>query len=103
MKVKLLKDNYYVSETDGNKFGKKDEVINIDSLFYKLISDICKPVKMDEAEEKEEKKNNKKPLDKMNKAELIAKAEELELGLTEEQTDAMSKADIIKLIVAKKN
>lgn len=99
MKVKLLQDNYYVSETDGNKFGKKDEVVNIDPLFYKLISDICKPVKVEDVEEEKQEKENEKPLDKMNKAELIAKAEKLELGLTQEQIDAMTKADIIKLIV----
>lgn len=96
MQVKLTQDQYYVSETDGNKFGKKDEIVNIDPLFHKLIADVCVPVKI-----KEEQKQDEKPLEKMNKAELIAKAEELELGLTQEQIDAMSKTDIIKVIVDK--
>lgn len=96
MQVKLTQDQYYVSETDGNKFGKKDEIVNIDPLFHKLIADVCTPVKI-----KEEQQQDEKPLERMNKAELIAKAEELELGLTAEETDAMNKADIIKLIVAK--
>lgn len=98
MQVKLTQDQYYVSETDGNKFGKKGEIVNIDPLFHKLISDVCTPVKI---EEEKEEKQDEKPLERMNKAELIAKAEELELGLTAEETDAMNKADIIKLIVAK--
>lgn len=95
MQVKLTQDQYYVSETDGNKFGKKDEIVNIDPLFHKLIANVCTPVKI------KEERQNEKPLERMNKAELIAKAEELELGLTQEQIDAMSKADIIKVIVDK--
>lgn len=103
MKVKLTRNQYYVSETDGNQFGKKDEIVNIDPLFYKLISEHCTPVKIQEDEEKDAGQTKEKPLDKMNKTELIQKAESLELGLTQEQTDAMNKADIIKLIVDKLN
>lgn len=97
MKVRLKQDQFYVSEANGNRFGKKDEVVNIDPLFHKLIADVCVPVKLDE---KEDKKSEEKPLEKMNKNELIAKAADLELGLTQEQIDAMNKADIIKLIIA---
>ena len=101
MRVKLLQDQYYVSETDGNKFGKKDEIVNIDPLFYKLISAKCKPVKNDE--QKQDEKSEEKPLDKMNKVELVEKAKTIGLELTQEEIEAMTKADIIKLIVDKQN
>ena len=101
MQVKLLQDQYYVSETDGNKFGKKDEIVNIDPLFYKLISTKCKPVKNDE--QKQDEKSEEKPLDKMNKVELVEKAKTVGLELTQEEIEAMTKADIIKLIVDKQN
>lgn len=101
MRVKLLQDQHYVSENDGNKFGKKDEIVNIDPLFYKLISNVCKPVKNEEKEKDE--KPAEKSLDKMNKQELINKAKEIGLDLTDEQIEAMTKADIIKVIVDKQN
>lgn len=93
MKVKLLQDNGYVSETEGNKFGRKGEIVNIDPLFLKLIKDKCKIVGDDEDDKKTEK-----PLDKMNKADLITKGKEVELDLTDEDYEKLNKADIIKLI-----
>ena len=67
MQVKLKRDNYYLSETEGQKFGKKGEIINIDPLFYKHIKGICEIVKGNS----DEKKPDEKPLDKMNKADII--------------------------------
>ena len=96
MQVKLKQDNYYLSETEGQKFGKKGEIINIDPLFYKHI--ICEIVKGNS----EEKKPDEKPLDKMNKAELVEKAKEIGLEYTDDEYEAFNKADIIKLIQEKK-
>lgn len=98
MQVKLKQDNYYLSETEGQKFGKKGEIINIDPLFYKHIKGICEIVKGNS----EEKKSNEKPLDKMNKAELVEKAKAIGLEYTDEEYEAFNKADIIKLIQEKK-
>ena len=93
MKVKLLQDNGYVSETEGNKFGLKGEIVNIDPLFLKFIKDKCEIVASDEEDKKAEK-----PLEKMNKQELVAKGKEVELDLTDEDYEKLSKADIMKLI-----
>lgn len=98
MQVKLKQDNYYLSETEGQKFGKKGEIINIDPLFYKHIKGICEIVKGNS----EEKKHDEKPLDKMNKAELVEKAKEIGLEYTDDEYEAFNKADIIKLIQEKK-
>lgn len=98
MQVKLKQDNYYLSETEGQKFGKKGEIINIDPLFYKHIKGICEIVKGNLGENKP----NEKPLDKMNKAELVEKAKEIGLEYTDDEYEAFSKADIIKLIQEKK-
>lgn len=98
MQVKLKRDNYYLSETEGQKFGKNGEIINIDPLFYKHIKGICEIVKGNS----EEKKPDEKPLDKMNKAELVEKAKEIGLEYTDDEYEAFNKADIIKLIQEKK-
>lgn len=98
MQVKLKRDNYYLSETEGQKFGKKGEIINIDPLFYKHIKGICEIAKGNS----EEKKLDEKPLDKMNKAELVEKAKDVGLEYTDEEYEAFNKADIIKLIQEKK-
>ena len=97
MQVNLKQDNYYLSETEGQKFGKKGEIINIDPLFYKHIKGICEIVKGNS-----EKKPDEKPLDKMNKAELVEKAKEIGLEYTDDEYEAFNKADIIKLIQEKK-
>ena len=91
MQVKLKRDNYYLSETEGQKFGKKGEIINIDPLFYKHVKG-----------NSEEKEPDEKPLDKMNKAELVEKAKEVGLEYTDDEYEAFNKADIIRLIQEKK-
>jgi len=94
MKVKLNQDQRYIAENGGIRFGKKGETVAIDALFYKLISDVCTPVKSEEKEEEKEEK----PLDKMNKSELREKAAEVGVNMTDEEFDAYTKADIIRLI-----
>ena len=98
MQVKLKQDNYYLSETEGQKFGKKGEIINIDPLLYKHIKGICEIVKGNS----EEKKPDEKPLGKMNKVELVEKAKEIGLEYTDDEYEAFNKVDIIKLIQEKK-
>lgn len=100
MKVKLNQDQGYVSLNEGNKFGKKDEIVDIDPLFYKLISTKCTPVK---ADEENKSKEEEKPLAKMNKEELIAKAKSLNVDLDDAAYEAMTKADILKVVVDAQN
>lgn len=99
MKIKLNTDQHYIAADGGIHFGKKGEVVNIDPLFAKLIRDKFSIVKNEEDE------NNKpeKSLDKMNKAELTAKIKELGIDITDEEIEAMSKAELIKIIVNAQN
>lgn len=98
MKVKLKKDQYYIAAAGGRFCGKKDEIVDIDPLFAKHIRDNYMPVKSQESED-DEKKPQEKPLEKMNKAELTAKIKELELDYSDEDIEAMTKAELIKVIV----
>lgn len=70
MKVRLNCDQRYINVMGGIYFGKKGEVIDVDVLFARHIQGKYTPVK-DEVEKPE---SDEKPLEKMNKAELIAKA-----------------------------
>ena len=98
MKVKLKQDNYYISETGSQKFGYKDQGVNIDQLFHKHITLICEIVS-----DKEEKEPEEKPLNKMNKDELVEKAKEVGLDYSDEDYEKFTKADITKLIQEKIN
>ena len=98
MKVKLKQDNYYISETGSQKFGHKGQVVNIDPLFHKHITLICEIVA-----DKEEKEPEEKPLNKMNKDELVEKAKEVGLDYSDEDYEKFTKADITKLIQEKIN
>lgn len=99
MKVKLNTDQHYIAADGGIHFGKKGEVVNIDPLFAKLIRDKFSIVKNEE----DEGNKPEKPLDKMNKAELTAKIKELGIDITDEEIEAMSKAELIKIIVNAQN
>lgn len=101
MKVKLNENQYYIAADGGIHFGKKGEVINIDAIFAKLIREKYSVVKTEEEEEKTSKPE--KPLDKMNKAELVEKVKKLEIDITDEEIEATSKAELIKLIVNAQN
>ena len=98
MKVKLKQDNHYISETGSQKFGYKDQVVNIDPLFHKHITLICEIVA-----DKEEIEPEEKPLNKMNKDELVEKAKEVGLDYSDEDYEKFTKADITKLIQEKIN
>lgn len=100
MKIKLNADQHYIAADGGIHFGKKGEVVNIDPLFAKLIRDKFSIVKN---EEEDEGNKPEKLLDKMNKAELTAKIKELGIDITDEEIEAMSKAELIKIIVNAQN
>lgn len=100
MKIKLNADQYYIAVEGGIYFGEKGKVVDIDPLFAKLIRDKFSIVK---SEEKDENENVEKPLDKMNKAELAAKMKELGIDVTDEEIEAMTKAELIKVIVNTQN
>ena len=100
MKIKLNADQHYIAADGGIHFGKNGEIVNIDPLFAKLIRDKFSIVK--NAEEDEDDKTEK-PLDKMNKAELTAKIKELGIDITDEEIEAMTKAELIKIIVNAQN
>ena len=102
MKIKLNADQHYIAADGGIHFGKKGEIVNIDPLFAKLIRDKFSIVKNEEEEEDEDDKTEK-PLDKMNKAELTAKIKELGIDITDEEIEAMTKAELIKIIVNAQN
>lgn len=99
MKIKLNADQYYIAADGGIHFGKKGEVVNIDPLFAKLIRDKFSIVKNEE----DEGNKSEKSLDKMNKAELTAKIKELGIDVTDEEIEAMTKAELIKIIVNAQN
>lgn len=100
MKIKLNTDQHYIEADGGIHFGKKGEIVNIDPLFAKLIRDKFSIVKN---EEEDEDDKTEKPLDKMNKAELTAKIKELGIDITDEEIEAMTKAELIKIIVNAQN
>lgn len=102
MKVKLNKDQYYLAATGGRYCGKKGDIVDIDPLFAKHIRENYDIVKSIADEEKEKNEKLEKPLEKMNKAELIEKVKALGLDVTDEETEAMTKAEIIKVIVNSK-
>ena len=102
MKVKLKKDQYYLAAGGGRYCGKKGDIVDIDPLFAKHIRENYDVVKNVEDEEKEKSEKLEKPLEKMNKAELIEKVKSLGLDVTDEETEAMTKAEIIKIIVNSK-
>lgn len=98
MKVKLKQDQYYLAATGGRFCGKKGDIVDIDPLFAKHIRDKYEVIKTD-AKEEEKTPKEEKPLEKMNKTELIEKVKKLGLDVTDEELDAMTKAEIIKVIV----
>ena len=100
MKVKLLKDQYYLAAAGGRYCGKKGDIIDIDPLFAKHIRENYEVVKGGAKEDEDAGDNkNEKPLEKMNKAELTEKVKALGVDLTDEEVEGMTKAEIIKVIV----
>ena len=100
MKVKLLKDQYYLAAAGGRYCGKKGEIVDLDPLFAKHIRENYEVVKGSAKEDEDAGEiKNEKPLDKMNKAELTEKAKALGVDLTDEEIEGMTKAEIIKVIV----
>lgn len=92
MQVKLNRTQRYISANGTVKTGNKGDIVNIAREFYRHIAKFCEVV----IEKKDEPK--KKPLDKMNKEELLKEVKELGIELTEEQVEETKKADLIKLI-----
>lgn len=97
MKIKLKQDQYYIAVDGGKYFGKKGDIINVCPIFAKLIRDKYELVKTAEPEQDEPKKE--KPLDKMNKAELITYAQKVGADYTDDEFEAMTKAELTKIIV----
>jgi hypothetical protein len=92
MQVKLRRTQRYISADGTVKTGNKGDIVNVAREFYKHISKVCEIV----IEKKEEPK--KKPLDKMNKEELLQEVKALGIELTDEQKEDTKKADLIALI-----
>ena len=99
MKVKLLQDQYYIAAAGGRQCGKKGDIVDIDPLFAKHIREKYEVVKGAKEDEGDNGEKTEKPLDKMNKAELVEKVKALGLDVTDEEIEAMTKAEIIKVIV----
>jgi len=94
--VKLNKDQWYLDKIGEKKFGKSGSIIDVDDSFFRLIKGVCSEAKEQEAEEQEAEKT--KPLNKMNKAELIEYAETLDIQISKDEAESMTKADIIQTI-----
>lgn len=82
MKIKLKRNQYYVGVENGCHFGKKGEIVNVDPLFVKLIKGAYEVV----AEDKEQVPE-KKPLEKMNKEELVAETRRVGIELADEDIE----------------
>lgn len=93
MKIKLKQDQSYISIKGGVFFGFKGDIVDADDAFVNLIAG-----KYEIAKEKEEKTEKEKPLEKMNKGELVEKAKELGIELSEKEIETMTKANIIDKI-----
>jgi len=89
--VKLNKDQWYLDKIGEKKFGKSGSIIDVDDSFFRLIKGVCSEAKEQEAEKT-------KPLNKMNKAELIEYAETLDIQISKDEAESMTKADIIQTI-----
>lgn len=87
-KVILNQDQSYISVEGTIKFGKKGSTINADDKFLTFIKG-----KFASASEKVDK-----PIDKMNKVELIELLKTTNTDISEEDLEIMTKAQIIKLI-----
>ena len=97
MKVKLKQDQYYIGADGGRYFGAKGSTIDICPNFAKLIRDKYEVIKNQESEKENAKID--KPLEKMNRQELIAKIKELGIDVTDDEIEAMTKSELIKVIV----
>lgn len=98
MKVKLLQDQHYINPIGAQYCGFAGEIVDVDELFLKLIDGKYEEVVEVEDDDNDNDKLDEKPLDRMNKAELVEKAISVGIEKTEEEFEAMKKADIIKLI-----
>lgn len=100
MKVKLKQAQHYVTVVGAIKCGKKDEIVDVDPTFLKLINGKYELAKGEVEEDSENGKDEKpeKPLDKMNKEELVAKAKSVGIELDDAQFEEMTKAQITEAI-----
>ena len=91
-KIILKRDKGYVSALGRNEYGRKGDVVDVENSFLELIDEDCYEI----YEEKEE--ILEKPIDKMNKTELISKLKSINPELTDDELEPKTKAELIKLI-----
>lgn len=91
MKVKLKAEQYYIGVEGGIHFGKKDEVVDIDSLFIKHIKGKYEIVN-------EVKQAPEKPLAQMNKKELVEKCATMGIEFSDDDIEGLTKAQLIEII-----
>lgn len=110
MKVKLNKPQGYYANNGGIKFGFKNDIVDIDPTFYKLIADSCEIVK-DKAEKNKEVQNksndknnqgtsNKEKEDKATREEFRKKLEEKGLVFEDAEFEKMTVKDFEALLEA---
>lgn len=101
MKVKLLNAQHYITVAGAIKCGNKGDVVDVDPKFLKLINgkyELAKGEVQEDGDDENDKKPVEKPLDKMNKEELVAKAKSVGIELEDAQFEEMTKAQITEAI-----
>jgi len=97
-KIILKVDQSYVAINGGIKFGKKDSCVNADNSFLPFImGKYCLPNEVKE-DKLEIAKSEVKPINKMNKVELMEVIKLLEIDISDEELMAKTKAQLMELI-----
>lgn len=97
-KVILIQDQLYISNKNDIKAGKKNSLVDVDDKFLVLIKGKYKPYK---EEEQQQEPIIEKPLEKMNKSELVKEAIKNGIKLSDEEFESLTKAKIIELLTTK--
>lgn len=93
-KVILTQDQSYISVNGSIKFGKKGDTIDSDTKFLTFIKGKFTTV----SGKVEDPKKLDKPIEKMNKLELIELLKTTNTDISDEELENMTKAQIIELI-----
>lgn len=94
-KIILNQDQHYICPFGQIKCGKKDETVDADDSFLQLIDG---KYDLPEDVEDEDDGAGSKPLNKMNKAELIEVIKSKEIEMSDEDLEKATKAQLVAKI-----
>ena len=91
----LNQDQYYIDVVGQIKCAKKGDKVDVDDSFLQLIEG--KYDLLDEVDDEDDGAGDK-PLNKMNKAELIEVVKSKEIEMSDEELDKATKAQLVAII-----